>query len=403
MLASWMEMRAAPVVPTFDRGGLVLLFLGYVSSAMFGLSLGVALPQFMVEFSINVTQAGWLYSAPLWSLAILLTPSGYFADRFGRKRVLLLGYLLLFIGATATGFSRSYWECLAALATGGAGLGLLVPPYYAMVGEALKRARGLAVGLAAGIYNLGGSVGSVLLGIFVSQQHWRFAYYAMGALIFLMMVALSVRLRPPPTQTESRTPLNVRSSFKSVIKQRNILVSSISLFVASFSFYAAAAWLPTFLLSFVGVDAAGVGAIFGSFMLVGLVASPTFGALSDRIGRRWMVCLSGIASAAVSIAMLTTKYSFWPSVAYSIMLGFLLVPAWSLLITMGQESVREEFVTSVTGLIQTLGLVGSAVGPIIAGSLIAALGINQGLICSITLPAVAYAVFALTAVETRRR
>jgi len=289
------------------------------------------------------------------------------------------------------------------LATGGAGLGLLVTPYYAMVCVALKMARGLAIGLAAGIYNLGGSVGSVLLGIFVSQQHWRFAYYIMGALIFLMMVALSVRIRPPPTQTESRTALNVRSSFKSVIKQRNILVSSISLFVASFGFYAAAAWLPTFLLSFVGVDAAGAGVIFGSFMLVGLVASPALGALSDRIGRRWVVCLSGIASAAVSIAMLTTKYSFWPSVAYSIMLGFLLVPAWSLLITMGQESVREEFVTSVTGLIQTLGLVGSAVGPIIAGSLIAVLGINQGLLCSITLPAAAYAVFALTAVETRRR
>jgi MFS family permease len=195
----------------------------------------------------------------------------------------------------------------------------------------------------------------------------------------------------------------VRSSFKNVIKQRNIFVSSISLFVASFSFYAAAAWLPTFLLSFVGVDAAAVGVIFGSFMLVGLVASPALGALSDRIGRRWVVCLSGIASAAVSIAMLTTKYSFWPSVAYSIMLGFLLVPAWSLLITMGQESVREEFVTSVTGLIQTLGLVGSAVGPIIAASIIAVLGINQGLLCSITLPAVTYAVFALTAVETRRR
>jgi MFS family permease len=398
-----MEMRAVPPVSQFDRGGLLLLFLGYVSSAMFGLSLGVALPQFMVEFSINVTQAGWLYSAPLWSLAILLTPSGYFADRFGRKRVLLCGYLLLFIGVAATGFSRSYWECLAALATGGAGLGLLVPPYYAMVGEALKRARGLAIGLAAGIYNLGGSIGSVVVGFFVSQQHWRFAYYIMGALVFLMMIVLFVRLKPPPTQTESNAALSVRSSFKSVMKQRNIVVSSISLFIGSFTFYSAAAWLPTFLLSSVGVDAAGVGMIFGSFMLVGVVASPAFGALSDLIRRRWIVCLTGIAAAAVSIAMLTTKYSFWPSVAYSVMLGLLLVPAWSLLITIGQESVREELVTSATGLIQTLGLVGSAVGPIIAGSLIAALGINQGLLCSITLPAVTYAVTALTAVETHRR
>jgi MFS family permease len=101
--------------------------------------------------------------------------------------------------------------------------------------------------------------------------------------------------------------------------------------------------------------------------------------------------------------MLMTQYSFWPSVAYSLILGFLLVPAWNLLITMGQECVREEFVTSVTGLIQTFGLVGSAVGPIITGALIPTLGINQALLCSITLPAAIYGILALAAVETRHK
>lgn len=315
----------------------------------------------------------------------------------------MLGYLLLTIGATATGFSRGYFDCLAALVGAGAGLGLLVPPYYAMVGEALKRARGLAIGLAASLYNLGGSVGSILLGIFVSQQQWRFAYYIMGALVFLMMVALFVRLRPPRRQTESSSGLNVRSSFKNTMKQRNVFISSISVLIASIGYYAAAAWLPTFLLSSVRVDAAGVGLVFGSFMLIGVVAMPAVGALSDRITRRLTVCLTGIASAAVSVSMFATQYSFWLSVAYSIALGFLLVPAWNLLITIGQESVREEFVTSVTGLVQTFALVGSAVGPIIAGSLIPTLGINQALLYSITLPAVIYGVLALTTVESRRK
>ena len=394
-------MRASSMPSALDRGGLTLLFLGYVSSSMFGLSLGVALPEIMHEFSINVTQAGWLYSAPLWSIAILLTPSGYLADRFGRKRVLLWGYLLLVIGVTATGFSRGYLDCLAAFMAAGAGVGLLVPPYYAMVGEALKRARGLAIGLAAGIYNLGGSVGSILLGVFVAQQRWRFAYYIMGALIFIMLVALFVRIRPTSTQTKTNAGLNVHTSFKNTMKQRNVLIPAISLFIASSSFYAAAAWLPTFLLSFAEVDVARVGLIFGSFMLIGLVASPALGALSDRIKRRWVVCISGIASAAVSVPMLVTQYSFWPSVGYSLMLGFLLVPAWNLLITMAQESVREEFVTSVTGVIQTFGLVGSGVGPIVAGSLIAIYGINQALLYSITVPALIYGVLALAAVETR--
>jgi MFS family permease len=398
-----MEMRVSSTLPTLDTAGLILLFLGYVSSSMFGLSLGVALPEIMVDFSINVTQAGWLYSAPLWSVAILMTPSGYLADRFGRKRMLLLGYLLLSIGVIATGFSRGYVECLAALVVAGAGLGLLVPPYYAMVGEALGRARGLAIGLAASIYNLGGSVGSILVGFFVYQHEWRLAYYIMGAAVFLMMVALFVRLRPQPRQTESSARLDVRSSFKNVMKQRNVFISSISILIASVGYYAAAAWLPTFLLSSVFVDAAGVGLVFASFMFVGVIGMPTVGALSDRITRRLTVFLTGIASAAVSVSMFTTQNSFWSFLAYSVALGFLLVPAWNLLITIGQESAREEFVTSVTGLVQTFALVGSAVGPIITGSLIPTLGIDQALLCSIALPAGIYGLLALTTVETRRK
>jgi MFS family permease len=260
----------------------------------------------------------------------------------------------------------------------------------------------MAIGLAAGLYNLGGSIGSILLGFFVSRQQWRFAYYVMAAIIFLTMVALFVRLRPPPIQTESNAGSKLRSSFMDTMGQRNVFISSISLFIASFSFYAAAAWLPTFLLSFIRVDAAGIGLVFGSFMLIGAIAMPGVGALSDRIKRRWAVCLTGIASAAISIPMFTVQYSFWPSVAYCVLLGFLLVPAWNLLITIGQESVREEFVTSVTGLIQTFGLVGSAVGPIVAGVLITTLGISQALLCSITLPAVIYGVLALTTVKMRR-
>jgi len=396
-----MVMRVSSTLSTLDKGGLILLFLGYLSSSMFGLSLGVALPEIMRDFSINVTQAGWLYSAPLWSVAILMTPSGYLADRFGRKRVLLLGYLLLTVGVTATGFSHGYFDCLAVLVVAGAGLGLLVPPYYAMVGEALKRARGLAIGVAASIYNLGGSVGSILVGIFVSQHEWRFAYYIMGAVVFLMMVALFVRLKPPPRQTEGSAGLKVRSSFKNAMKQRNVFISSISILIASVGYYATAAWLPTFLLSSVLADAAGVGLVFGSFTLVGVIGMPAVGALSDRITRRLTVFLTGVASAAVSVSMFTTQYSFWSSVAYSVALGFLLVPAWNLLITIGQESVREEFVTSVTGLVQTFALVGSAVGPIIAGSLIPTVGINQALLYSITLPAMIYGVLALAAIETR--
>jgi len=207
-----------------------------------------------------------------------------------------------------------------------------------------------------------------------------------------MMAVQFLRVRPPSTRTESRTEPSVHSSFTKMLRVRNVFISSISILLANISLLAAAAWLPTFLLSVIGLDATSVGVALGFLMLTGVVSSPAVGALSDRIRRRWVACISGITSAVISIPMLATQYSFWSSLGYSLLLGFLLLPAWNLLVAIAQESAGEESVTSVTGIAQTFGVVGSAAGPRIAGSLIAIFGINQALIYSITLPAFTYGV-----------
>jgi len=272
-----------------------------------------------------------------------------------------------------------------------------------MVGETVKGLRGLAIGFAAGGYYLGGSACSILVGFFVCQHRWRLAYYITTALILLVTAVQFVRIRPPCAQMKSGQNLSVYSSFIRIMKVRNVFISSMSIFSADIGLFAAAAWLPAFFLSFIGLDAASAGIALGLLMLRGLVSSPVVGAVSHRIRRRWVVCISGITSAAISIPLLTTQYSFWLSIGYSLVLGFLLLRAWNLLITIAQESADKGAITSVTGITQTLGVVGSAAGPVIAGNLIRIFGISQALIYSITLPAVIYGVLALGGVETRRK
>lgn len=395
-------MRVPSGFSTFDREGFFLLLVGYVCFSMFGATLGVALPELMLEFSISETQAGLLYSASLLSTAVLLIPSGYLADRFGHKTLLISGYLLLAIGVTAMSSSGGYLEFLVALVVAGGGAGLLIPSYYTMVGEALTRTRGFAIGFAAGAYHLGGSIGSVLLGFFVSQQRWRFAYYVMAIILFLVMMIQYVRVAPPPTRTRSDGGSNLYSSLMAIMTERNSVISSIMFFLANIGFSSACAWLPTFFFSFTGLDTASVGLVFGPFLLAGLVAQPAIGALSDRIRRSRIACTSGIASAVLSVPMLMTHYSFWASIGYSVLFGLLLFPFWNLLITIAQESVRKESRASATGIIQTFGLVGSALGPIMAGNLMAVAGINRALVCSITVPVLIYGVLALAILETSR-
>jgi MFS family permease len=353
----------------------------------------------MSEFSINEVEAGWLFSAYALSMVILLPLSGYLADRFGQKKLLLYGYLLSALGVTSMGLSQSYIGCLASYLVAGAGAGVLNPAYFSMVGEALTQVRGLAIGVASGVAGLGGLIGSVLVGFFVVEQQWRLAYLVLGVIILLMTAAQSVWVRSSPRQTRNGTELKDHISFTGLLRTRNILILSVSLFLAGVIYQVTLTWLPTFFYSYTRLDTPSVSISFGLFTLVSAVSSPMLGAISDRIGRSYVTCATGIATAAVSIPMFMTQYSFWPSISYSLALGFTAIPVYNLLLTLAQESVSREFSTSITGIAITFALVGCAVGPVITGALINVIGINQALVCTVTLPALIYGFLILVAVE----
>ncbi len=131
---------------------IIIILISYIAFSMFRLSLGVALPEIMKEFLINETLAGILYSASFYSSALLLLPAGYLADLYGREKMLFIGYLILTVGVFCSSISPRYFELFVSLTLAGAGSGLLLPPYYSIVGEALKEARGFAVGLATGFF-----------------------------------------------------------------------------------------------------------------------------------------------------------------------------------------------------------------------------------------------------------
>jgi MFS family permease len=375
---------------------VAILLLGYITFSMFRLSLGVAIPDIMVEMSIDELRAGILYSIPLWSTAALLTPAGYLADRFQRKKLLLLGYLILGLGIIGLVFSSSYFATSASLLLAGVGAGILVPSYYTLIGEALKNVRGLALGLAAGVYYIGGLVGSILVGFFVSLHRWRAAYLIIGVSVFCMLILQFILLKHATTNTEKP-----RHLLFELLKIRNVVVSAVGLFLESIALFAAAAWLPTFFITVNRLDAAAAGLLLGISFLARAFGSVTLGAFSDRFGRKKVIMISGFATVIITLPLLLTSYPFYAAVAYVIAYGFFASPYWNLFITISQESVNREIVSSVTGLVQSFGLLGSAVGPIIAGALITRFGLTLALIFTITLTIFILALLSLLLIEKR--
>ena len=68
----------------------------------------------VATFSINDAQFGLLTSVFLWSYGILSPLGGYFADKYGRKPVIIFSVLVWSAVTLWTGFAQTFGEMLAA-------------------------------------------------------------------------------------------------------------------------------------------------------------------------------------------------------------------------------------------------------------------------------------------------
>lgn len=87
----------------------------YILSAIatFGFAMPIIIP-FQQEHGLSLTQAFLLQAAYSITLVILEVPSGYLADRWGRRNTILLGSFALFIGMLAYAVTSGFWGFLGA-------------------------------------------------------------------------------------------------------------------------------------------------------------------------------------------------------------------------------------------------------------------------------------------------
>src|SRR5258708_5714777 len=120
---------------TGNRPGGLDRKLKILISIMFGIFMiildatviNVAFPTLRREFGATLADAQWVISIYVLSLGVTTPVSGYLADRFGIKRVYLLGIGLFVLGSFLCGISPSLGLLIAARALQGFGGGIALP------------------------------------------------------------------------------------------------------------------------------------------------------------------------------------------------------------------------------------------------------------------------------------
>jgi len=367
---------------------------------MFRMSIGVILPKMAEEFSLVEVQSGAFFSSLFLGTTMTMAIAGYVSDRLGRGITSAAGLSLISIGLLLTGYSSSYLMSLGSLFTAGLGVGIFVSSLYAVVGEVLPRSRGFLVGVTNGVYAFGAFLGPWLSGNIARYYGWRIPFYIFG--LVGVPVALGLWFSKSGSSSKAKMIQEARlnkTSYLGILKTRNVLAVSIAMFAANFGFGSFASWAPTFLSSVDGLDLAETGLAFGIWALTGGIGAIFLGWLSDRLGRRVVILLSGIFAAILAYLYFISVNPFLILLGLSAALGFTSFAYWSLLISLAQDSVDPATIGSVTGLVQNISVTANIIAPLISATLIIAVGIVWAMIASVCIPYLVQGILALGSEE----
>ncbi len=375
--ANWQQFVLLIIVNAFVGAlvGLERTVVPLIAEADFGLvSKSVAL-SFLISFGA------------VKALANLL--AGRLSDRIGRKRILVLGWLIGLPVPLLIIFAPSWNWIIFANILLGINQGLCWSTTVIMkIDLAGPQRRGLALGLNEFAGYLAVSLSALLTGYLAAVYSLRPAPFVPGivfALLGLLLSALWVR----ETQGHARREATLGDSRALAVGQKLASTESAGSFAEAFwltswkdrALFAASqaglvnnlndgmvwALLPLFLFG-KGLPVEQVGIIAAVYPGVWGLGQLATGALSDRWGRKWLIA-AGMWIQAVGIGLFVLGQDFWVWLGGSVLLGIGTAMVYPTLLAVISDVAQPAWRASAVGVYRLWRDGGYAVGALAAGLL----------------------------------
>jgi MFS family permease len=347
------------------------LVLGWTCNFIVRMVLSPLLDPIMAEFGLSHGEGGFLFSVFFYGYVAMQVPAGFLGGRFGRKRVLVTGMLLVGAGALLTGLSVTL-AVLARLITGLAQglyfandrpiIAAATPPDRLAVGQGVSFS-GLGVGTALGVL-LGGALGELM--------PWRQVFLVIAVLPFLSALLVG-RFVPDPGGSSDAGA--ARGEVRAVFRLRDLWLLAIAGISPIWTQWFLGAWGPA-LFAEAGVRELGRAAMYAS--VLGIAAPPgllVVGSLSDRLLRRGIprrTVVAGMIAATAALvasmgAVVHARGPVWLLVLVMFGCSFCFWGTWAPAYALTAELAPRRAMGIAFGLLNGVAFIGALVGPYVTG------------------------------------
>lgn len=396
----WYVVAAAFAV-TFVGFGSAYSFSAFVESLQrdFAASRG--------QISLVFSLAGFLY----FGFGIV---SGPLADRFGSRRLAVVGMLLTAAGLAAAGAAHTLLQVYVAYGLGvGLGVGCAYVPAVGAVQRWFVRRRGFASGLAVAGIGVGTLVMPPLASVLIAHVGWRGAYVALAVIAVVAGAGMSLLIENDPRgrglspdgdaalaqagedRRGAAAAMPAGATVREAITSRPFASLYAACLVCSFGVFVPFVHLVPYALdhgvapstAVLLLGAIGVGSTAGRFFL---------GGLADRFGRRasLLAMFAGMAVALVAWAGAGTVATL---AAFALVFGVFYGGWVAVLPAVVMDYFGGRNVSAIIGILYTSVAFGTLIGPAAAGFIYdAGGGYLVPILASAAANAIAFAIVATT-------
>lgn len=341
---------------------LLLAVLGFLTftSVYANIVISPVITQLAAEFGVTTGTAGLVaaaYGVPGIFIAIL---SGPYSDRFGRKRFLVGGAMVMGVFTLLGSFVSSFALLLILRAIAGAGASVIFPNVNATLGDNFPyRERGRAISTVIAFNTMASVVGIPIAGIVAEATSWRVSLAIVGLLAIAAATLLLFQLKPAQVNVSASRVLEL---YRTILRNRSAVAAIISSLLGGLYWFTWVTYLVVFFQDTFGLSQ-GTASTYALTMGLGVfIGSQVGGRVGDRIGHRPVVASAIVVSGVLLLAQTNVALPLLVTSALNLLLSAVIGARFATNSTLLTEQVPEARGTllALSGATGSLSIVGGA-------------------------------------------